>query len=31
LGGENAKAIYARRLEVGDEVFRKEMYQTIFG
>jgi NAD(P)-dependent dehydrogenase (short-subunit alcohol dehydrogenase family) len=31
LAGEDAKAIYKRRLEIGDELFRKEINKMIFG
>jgi NAD(P)-dependent dehydrogenase (short-subunit alcohol dehydrogenase family) len=31
VAGEDAKAIYAMRLQVGDEVFRKAMEQQFFG
>ncbi len=31
IAGEDAKALYAQRLQVGDEVFRKQMEQTFLG
>jgi NAD(P)-dependent dehydrogenase (short-subunit alcohol dehydrogenase family) len=31
VAGEDAKALYAQRLQVGDEAFRKQMEQTFFG
>jgi NAD(P)-dependent dehydrogenase (short-subunit alcohol dehydrogenase family) len=31
LAGEDAKAMYGQRLQVGDEAFRKEMEQTFLG
>jgi NAD(P)-dependent dehydrogenase (short-subunit alcohol dehydrogenase family) len=31
VAGEDAKAHYARRLELGDELFRKQMEQTLIG
>ena len=31
LAGEDAKALYAQRLEMGDEAFRKQMEQTLLG
>ncbi len=31
IAGEDAKALYAQRLGIGDEAFRKQMEQTFFG
>jgi NAD(P)-dependent dehydrogenase (short-subunit alcohol dehydrogenase family) len=31
VAGEDAKALYAQRLELGDEAFRKQMEQTFLG
>jgi hypothetical protein len=31
MAGEDAKALYAQRLQKGDEVFRKEMAQQFLG
>jgi len=31
VAGEDAKALYALRLQNGDESFRKQMEQTFFG
>ncbi len=31
VAGEDAKALYAQRLQLGDEAFRKQMEQTFFG
>ena len=31
IAGEDAKATYAMRLQIGDEAFRKAMNQQFFG
>jgi len=31
IAGEDAKALYAQRLQAGDEIFRKQMEQTLLG
>ena len=31
VAGEDAKALYTQRLQIGDEEFRKQMEQTFLG